>query len=54
MMALESKTQALARNNVFGGSPDRSVEELSKYKAVTKKILCGYIVNMSRDGILSL
>ena len=37
MMALESKTQALARNNVFGGSPDRSVEELSKYKAVTKK-----------------
>ena len=33
MMALESKTQALARNNVFGGSPDRSVEELSKYKA---------------------
>ena len=34
MMALESKTQALARNNVFGGSPDRSVEEL---KAVTKK-----------------
>ena len=37
MMALESKTQALARNNVFGGSTDRSVEELSKYKAVTKK-----------------
>lgn len=37
MMALESKTQTLARNNVFGGSPDRSVEELSKYKAVTKK-----------------
>ena len=37
MMALESKTQALARNNVFGGSPDRSVEELSKYKALTKK-----------------
>lgn len=37
MMALESKTQALARNNVFGGSPDRSVEELSQYKAVTKK-----------------
>lgn len=37
MMALESKTQALARNNVFGGSPDRSVEELNKYKAVTKK-----------------
>ena len=37
MMALESKTQALARINVFGGSPDRSVEELSKYKAVTKK-----------------
>ena len=37
MMALESKTQALARNNVFGGSPDRSVEELEKYKAVTKE-----------------
>ena len=37
MMALESKTQALARNNVDGGSTDRSVEELSKYKAVTKK-----------------
>lgn len=37
MMALESKTQALARNNVFGGSPDRSVEELDRYKAVTKK-----------------
>ena len=37
MMALESKTQALARNNVFGGSPDLSVEELRNYKAVTKK-----------------
>lgn len=37
MRALESKTQVLARNNVFGGTPDRSVEELKCYEAVTKE-----------------
>lgn len=35
MMALESKAQAIARSNVFGGSPDKMVEDLERYKAVT-------------------
>jgi len=53
-MALESKTQALARNNVFGGSPDRSVEELSKYKAVTKKDIMRVYRQYVKGRILSL
>ena len=36
MMSLESKTQALARNNVFAGRPDQMVIDLAHYQAVTK------------------
>ena len=37
MMSLESKTQALARNNVFAGRPDQMVIDLAHYQAVTKE-----------------
>lgn len=37
MMSLESKTQALARNNVFTGRPDQMVIDLAHYQAVTKE-----------------
>ena len=37
MMSLESKTQALARNNVFAGCPDQMVIDLAHYQAVTKE-----------------
>ena len=37
MMSLESKTQALARNNVFAGRPDQMVINLAHYQAVTKE-----------------
>ena len=37
MMFLESKTQALARNNVFAGRPDQMVIDLAHYQAVTKE-----------------
>ena len=37
MMSLESKTQALARNNVFAGRPDLMVIDLAHYQAVTKE-----------------
>ena len=36
-MSLESKTQALARNNVFAGRPDQMVIDLAHYQAVTKE-----------------
>ena len=37
MISLESKTQALARNNVFAGRPDQMVIDLAHYQAVTKE-----------------
>lgn len=37
MMSLESKTQALARNNVFAGRPDQMMIDLAHYQAVTKE-----------------
>lgn len=37
MMSLESKTQALARNNFFAGRPDQMVIDLAHYQAVTKE-----------------
>lgn len=37
MMSLESKTQALARNNVFAGRPDQMVIDLAHYQAVMKE-----------------
>ena len=37
MMSLESKTQALARNNGFAGRPDQMVIDLAHYQAVTKE-----------------
>ena len=37
MMSLESKTQALARNNVFAGRPDQMVIDLAHYQAETKE-----------------
>ena len=47
MMSLESKTQALARNNVFaGGVPDQMVIDLAHYQAVTKEEVMRVYRNM--------
>lgn len=35
MMSLESKAQAMARNNTFTGRPDQMVLDVERYKAVT-------------------